>query len=230
MPQPSLLWQYRDKLEGIDRGPFHQESQYFHSLISALIAHAKELPLAPHSFFAPIPDPFNYPHWTSYFHAVERWRTFCSVDDKVEEAKNGLSFCIAGQFLYEMIPRLTSTNGNFVLSHPHLHLGNIFVDEDFNITSIIDWVSASSSPMIELLTTPGLSGSLSTLKESIAAALRSGFCQGGQIFQPEQWRKAERMYVLLGWFECFLRKIILTLKCCMILCMRRNRKMFPTVS
>ncbi|KAK7403933.1 hypothetical protein QQX98_010303 [Neonectria punicea] len=191
---PSLLWQHRDELEGIDRGPFHQESQYFHSLISAFIAHAKELPLTPHSFFAPIPDPFEYPHWTSYRQAVERWRTFCSVDDKVEGSKNRLSFCIAGQFLYEMIPRLTSTNGNFVLSHPDLHLGNIFVDEDFNITSIIDWGSASSSPMIELLATPGLSGSLSPPKESLAAAFRSGFCQRGQIFEPEQWGKAERMW------------------------------------
>ncbi|KAK7425086.1 hypothetical protein QQZ08_008363 [Neonectria magnoliae] len=93
-----------------------------------------------------------------------------------------------------MIPRLTSTNVNFVLSHPDLHLGNIFVDEDFNITSIIDWGSESSGPMIELVATLGLSGSLSPPKESLAAAFRSGFCQGGQIFEPEQWGKAERMW------------------------------------
>ncbi|KAG5750275.1 hypothetical protein H9Q69_007033 [Fusarium xylarioides] len=57
---PSLLWQHRDELEDIDRGPFDSESQYLRSLISAFTAHAKELSLTPHSFFAPIPDPFEY--------------------------------------------------------------------------------------------------------------------------------------------------------------------------
>ncbi|EWZ99916.1 hypothetical protein FOWG_00294 [Fusarium oxysporum f. sp. lycopersici MN25] len=69
---PSLLWQHRDELEGIDRGPFDQESQHLQSLVSAFKAHAEELPLSPHSFFAPIPDPFEYPNWTSYRQAVER--------------------------------------------------------------------------------------------------------------------------------------------------------------
>ncbi|ENH69519.1 hypothetical protein FOC1_g10011875 [Fusarium oxysporum f. sp. cubense race 1] len=158
---PSLLRQHGDELEGIDRGPFDQESQYLQSLVSAFKAHAEELPLSPHSFFAPIPDPFEYPNWTSYRQAVERWRAFCSIGDKVEGNKNRLSFCIAAQFLNEMVPSLTSTDENYVLCHPDLHLGNIFVDEDFNITSIIDWSSASSSPLAELLTTPGLNGSLS---------------------------------------------------------------------
>lgn len=191
---PSLLWQCRDELQGIDRGPFDQESQYLESLVSAFIAHAKELPLTPHSFFAPIPDPFEYPHWTSYRQAVERWRTFCSIGDKVEGSENRLSFCIASQFLLEMIPHLASTNGKFVLSHPDLHLGNIFVDDEFNITSIIDWGSASSGPMVELLATPGLNGSLSPPKESLAAAFRSGFCQGGQVFEAEQWANAKGMW------------------------------------
>ncbi|KAF7552499.1 hypothetical protein G7046_g7388 [Stylonectria norvegica] len=193
-PSPSLLWQSRDELEGIDRGPFAQDSQYFHSLVSAFIAHSKELSLTPHSFFAPIPDPFDYPNWTSYCGAVERWQTFCSVDDKVEGSQNRLSFCIAGQFLHEMIPRMTSPDGNFVLSHPDLHTGNIFVDENFNITSIIDWASASSGPVTELLATPGLNGSLSPPKETLAAAFRTGFCQGGKVVEPKQWGKAEAMW------------------------------------
>ncbi|CCT64734.1 uncharacterized protein FFUJ_04017 [Fusarium fujikuroi IMI 58289] len=69
---PSLLWQHRDELEGIDRGPFDQESQYLRSLISAFTAHAEEFSFSPHSFFAPIPDPFEYPNWASYRKAVER--------------------------------------------------------------------------------------------------------------------------------------------------------------
>lgn len=190
---PPLLWQWRDTLEGIDRGAFNTESQYFSSLISAFISHAKELPLAPHSFFAPIPDPFEYPHWTSYRAAMERWRTFCSVDDKIEGSKNRLSYCIAGQFLHKMVPYLASPSEDFVLSHPDLHSGNIFVDENFNITCIIDWGSTTSCPMTELLVTPGFSSSVSPPTESLVAAFRTGFSQGGQKFESEQWEKAERM-------------------------------------
>ncbi|EXM03479.1 kinase-like domain-containing protein [Fusarium oxysporum II5] len=163
-----------------------KESQYLQSLVSAFKAHAEELPLSPHSFFAPIPDPFEYPNWTSYRQAVERWRAFCSIGDKVEGNKNRLSFCIAAQFLNEMVPSLTSTDENYVLCHPDLHLGNIFVDEDFNITSIIDWSSVSSSPLAELLTTPGLNGSISPPQKSLITAFRSGFCSGTQNPEPEQ--------------------------------------------
>ncbi|KAF4948919.1 hypothetical protein FGADI_9203 [Fusarium gaditjirri] len=175
---PSLLWQHRDELE----------------------AHAEELPLRPHSFFAPIPDPFEYPNWASYRKAVERWRTFCSFGDKVEGNKNRLSFCIAGQLLNEMVPHLASAEESFVLCHPDLHLGNIFIDEDFNITCIIDWSSASVSPMAELLSTPGLNGSLSPPKSSLVAAFRLGFRNGSQALGPEQWERADKMW-------CFLRLV-----------------------
>jgi hypothetical protein len=194
---PSLLWQHRDELDGIKRGPFDQESQYLQSLISAFVAHAEELPLRPHSFFAPIPNPFAYSNWTSYRQAVERWRTFCSMGDKVEGSKNRLAFCIAGQLLKEMVPGLASTDGKFVLCHPDLHLGNIFIDEDFHITCIIDWSSTSSSPMVELLTTPGLNGSLSPPGPSLVAAFRSAFRNGGQILASEQWERADKMWYFL---------------------------------
>lgn len=135
---PSLLWQSRDTLQGIDRGPFHNESQYFGSLTSAFVAHSRELSLVPHSFFASVPDPLEYHHWTHYRKAIERCRTFCSIDDKIEGNRNRLSYCIAGQLLHEMIPHLVSSEKKFFLSHPDLHLGNIFLDDDFNITCIID--------------------------------------------------------------------------------------------
>ncbi|KAF5675154.1 RNase H domain-containing protein [Fusarium denticulatum] len=194
---PSLLWQHRDELEGIDRGPFDRESQYLKSLASVFTAHAEELPLTPHSFFAPIPDPFEYPNWTSYRKAVERWQNFCSIGGKVESHKNRLDFCIAGQLLNDMVPHLTSAEEQFVLCHPDLHLGNIFIDEDFNITCIIDWSSASASPIAELLSTPGLNGSLSPPKPSLITAFRSGFRIGGQVPGPQQWARADKMWYFL---------------------------------
>ncbi|KAI1062295.1 hypothetical protein LB506_006264 [Fusarium annulatum] len=191
---PSLLWQHRDELEGIDRGPFDWGSQYLRSLISAFKAHAEELSLTPHSFFAPIPDPFEYPNWASYRKAVDRWQTFCSIGDKVEGNKNRLAFCIAALFLNEMVPSLTSTDQNYVLCHPDLHVGNIFVDEDLNITSIIDWSSASSSPRAELFATPGLNGSVSPPQQSLITAFRSGFGSVAQNSEPEQWERADKMW------------------------------------
>ncbi|CVK94110.1 uncharacterized protein FMAN_03345 [Fusarium mangiferae] len=194
---PSLLWQHRDELEGIDRGPFDQESQYLRSLISAFTAHAEEFSLSPHSFFAPIPDPFEYPKWASYRKAVERWQAFCSVGDGVEGNKNRLDFCIAAQFLTEMVPHLVSEEETFVLCHPDLHRGNIFVDGDFNITCIIDWSSASASPTAELLSTPGLNGSLSPPKPSLIAAFRSGFRNGIQALGPQKWERADKLWYFL---------------------------------
>lgn len=52
---PSFVWQYRDSLEGIDRGLFSEESQYLDSLLSMFTEHAKELALTTHGFFAPSP-------------------------------------------------------------------------------------------------------------------------------------------------------------------------------
>ncbi|CAK7271449.1 hypothetical protein SEPCBS119000_004610 [Sporothrix epigloea] len=187
---PSLIWQLRDELEIIDRGPFDQESQYFYSMIAAFVAHAKEFYLGPHIFFAPTPDSSQYPYWASFKEAVGRWRTFGSI---FGDSKNRLSFCIAGDFLSEMVPRLIST-GPFVLSHPDLHCGNIFVDDDFNITSIIDWSSASTGPLTELLAIPERNDSFLPPKESLVAAFRSGFCQGGQTIEPEQWRTADKIW------------------------------------
>ncbi|RBR10016.1 hypothetical protein FVER53590_26182 [Fusarium verticillioides] len=149
------------------------------------------------SFFAPIPDLFEYPNWTSYRKAIDRWQHFCSIDDKAEGNKNRLGFCIASQFLNEMIPHLVSAEEQFVIYHPDLHRGNIFVDEDFNITCIIDWSSASASPASELLSTPGLDGSLSPPKPSLVTALRSGIRNGGQVLGPQQWAGADKMWYFL---------------------------------
>ncbi|KAF5979717.1 RNase H domain-containing protein [Fusarium coicis] len=193
----SLLWQHRDEREGINRGPVDRESQYLRSLISAFTTHAEELPLTPHSFLAPIPDPFEYPNWTNYCKAVERWQNFCSIGDMVEGNKNWLDFCIAGHFLNDMIPHLVSAKEQFVLCHPDLHRGNIFVDGDLNITCIIDWSSASASPASELLSTPGLNGSLSPPKPSLVTAFISGFRNRGQVLGPQQWARADKMWYFL---------------------------------
>ena len=190
---PSLLWQWRDELDGIDRGPFIEEDRYLDSLASAFVSHARELPLRPHAFFAPIPDPSEYPNWASYKAAVSRWNDFVVVGEKIDNSKNRLSYCIAGQFLREMIPRLSTANGFFTLPHPDLHPGNIFVDENLNITCIIDWGSASSGPITELLAAARMGNSVSPPSELLITAFRSGFGEGSQL-GPDYWENANMVW------------------------------------
>ncbi|KAF4462691.1 kinase-like domain [Fusarium albosuccineum] len=194
---PSLLWQWRDSIEGgLDRGPFSTEAEYLKSLISAFTSHAKELVMNPHAFFAPIPESLDYPTWESYRTAAGRWNDFIGIGDRIEGSKNRLSYCIAGQFLQDMIPQLSSTTtGGFTLSHPDLHLGNIFVDEDLNITCIIDWGSATSGPITELLATPGLAGSSSPPSRAQIDAFGSGFtAEEATKIAPDDWKKGEMMW------------------------------------
>ncbi|SPQ17634.1 be2a466e-a0d6-44d2-9225-397dbde39b44 [Thermothielavioides terrestris] len=95
--------------------------------------------MSPHAFFAPIPSPSEYDSWASYRAAAGRWNDFVAVGQKIDHSKNRLAYCIAGQLLRDaVIPSLIfsdpSHTDGFPIGHPDLHLGNIFVDDDLNIT------------------------------------------------------------------------------------------------
>ncbi|KAF4978223.1 hypothetical protein FZEAL_5328 [Fusarium zealandicum] len=196
---PSLTWQERDSLD-LERGPFDEEHDYFKSLISAFTSHAQELPLTPHVFFAPVPDIQDYKSIASYNIASRRWNDFVAIGQKVDHSKNMLFYSIAGQFLCEMIPRLIcGLRTSFTLSHPDLHPGNIYVDDDLNITCIIDWSSASSGPITEVLATPSLGGSATPPSVFLAAAFRSGFSRRASKVAPDLlhlnlWETSERIW------------------------------------
>ena len=93
-----------------------------------------------------------------------------------------------------MIPHLCTTNEYYMLSHPDLHLGNIFVDENYKISSVIDWGSASSGPITELLATPGLGGSAVSPSEKLVSAFRSGFHLPEHLFTKRTWERANMMW------------------------------------
>ncbi|KAF4495878.1 kinase-like domain [Fusarium agapanthi] len=196
---PSLTWQERDSLE-LDRGPFNSEHDYLASLILAFTSHAKELSPTPHTFFAPIPDMVDYESLSSYQKASRRWNDFVATGQKIEHSKNILFYCMAGQFLSEMIDDLSSDGATgFTISHPDLHLGNIYVDENFNITSIIDWSSASTGPVSEILAAPSLGNSAAPPPVFLAASYRSGFTQEAtrkaqDLPDGVLWKRSERMW------------------------------------
>jgi hypothetical protein len=132
---PAFTWQQRASFDEIDRGPFSDESAYLNALISTYISHAEILPMTPHAFFAPVPYPSEYSSWASYKAAVDRWNDFVVVGQKIDHSKNRLAYCITGQLMREMLPHLSSSSpgAGFPLSHPDLHTGNIFVDQEFNV-------------------------------------------------------------------------------------------------
>ncbi|KAK4153916.1 hypothetical protein C8A00DRAFT_33317 [Chaetomidium leptoderma] len=201
---PALTWQGRDSLGRVDRGPYDDERAYLEALIAAYVSHAQELPLTPHAFFAPIPDPAEYANWASYRAAAARWNDFVAVGQKIDNSKNRLAFCIAARLMRDMMMPdqaiQDSTNG-FPLGQPDLHLGNIFVDEDLNITCIIDWGSASSVPLAELLAASGqvlhICGPETTAETHLlTAAFRAGFerttCSGNpRVVGSDTWARAD---------------------------------------
>ncbi|TWU72927.1 hypothetical protein ED733_000798 [Metarhizium rileyi] len=201
---PTLTWQERDSLDGIERGPFLHESQYLESLISALVSHAKELPLSPHAFFAPIPDHTEFTSWSSYRAAISRWNDYVAIGEKIEGSRNRFSYCLAGQVLRQMIPHLTTSNDFYTLSHPDLHLGNIFVDEEFNISCLIDWGSASSGPISELLATPSLGSSVFHPPMHLVGAFRCGFCREHPL-SAGSWKRAD-----MTWYFSRLVRLLST--------------------
>ncbi|KAG5812658.1 hypothetical protein H9Q74_013031 [Fusarium xylarioides] len=196
---PSLTWQDRDSLE-LDRGPFKTEHDYLVSLISAFTSHAKGLSLAPHVFFAPVPNMLDYESLSSYQKAGRRWNDFVAIGQKIEHSKNILFYCIAGKLLSEMIPDISSnTADGFTISHPDLHVGNIFVDQNFNITSIIDWSSASTGPVSEILAAPSLASSPTSPYGFLYLAYRAGSIReatnkGQEVPNTILWKASEMMW------------------------------------
>ncbi|KAJ6786952.1 hypothetical protein PWT90_04589 [Aphanocladium album] len=188
---PALVWQHRDSLEdyGIERDPLLHEDQYFNALISAFIGHATELPLMNHAFFAPLPDHSDYADWASYRVAVGRWNDYVAMGSKIESGQNRFAYCLAGQVLRDMMPHFSVGRKGYTLSHPDLHVDNIFVDDSFNITCIIDWGSASTGPVAEPMATPRLSNNP---PEQIVSAFRQGF-DPQNLISSESWRRSEMM-------------------------------------
>ena len=63
----------------------------------------------------------------------------------------------------------------FAIHHPNLSVNNIYVDEDLNITYIIDWAFCSAVPLSILLTAPGLPQSRHEVDASLFPTFEHGF-------------------------------------------------------
>lgn len=75
---PGFVWKGRDDLDDgeIQRGPFSDVEAFYRALVSAFLAHAKELPMEYHLFHAPLPNEKNYGDHRDYKVASDRWNAY----------------------------------------------------------------------------------------------------------------------------------------------------------
>ncbi len=203
---PGHILHERHTFREIHRGPFAHESDYYRSLLSEFLLHIQYLPMSHHIFFAPVPVPSEYRNYATYLRATDRWNDFITVRSKIDSSTNRLNYFIASQFLESMIPSFTSQcealtaqlGDGFPLRHPDLSMNNIFVDDDYNITCIIDWAFSCSVPIGELLTTPGLPHPRDQPESAFVAAFRAGFMtqkagEGEEIYSS-MWEIADKVW------------------------------------
>jgi hypothetical protein len=181
---PGHVLQDRETIEDIPRGPFHNEADYYSSLATALHLHAEQLPMGYHILRAPVPVRQDYPDFAKYYTATDRWNDYAALGGLVDSSVNRLQYCLASQLLRDsIIPRLvrpvSQSDPGFPLHHHDISLQNIFVDDDLNITCIIDWAFSSTVPPAQLLATPGLPHPRDLVLDlSLVSAFRSGFETG----------------------------------------------------
>ncbi|KAJ5731684.1 Aminoglycoside phosphotransferase [Penicillium malachiteum] len=144
-------------LEELPRGPFKTESEFYDSLLTAMKYHAESLPMTPHCFIAPVPS------------------------REYHESDAALNLITRRESLN---PELLSSN-SFPLYHPDLSANNIFVDDDFNIKSIIDRPFCSSVPLSVLLSPPGLPQSRYKLPEELHRAFKEGYKDACRADSPK---------------------------------------------
>lgn len=178
-----LLMHERHSLGDINRGPFKSEKDYYDAHVSAFLEHVKYLQLSHHCFFAPIPARSEYDDYAGFRKASDRWSDFVTVQSKIDGSDNRTDYVIAQEALSEMITKWTNKSKfplndckhRFAIHHPDFSVDNIFVDEAFNITCIIDWAFCSSVPLSILLTAPGLPQSRYEVDASLLPAFENGF-------------------------------------------------------
>ncbi len=190
-----LLLNERHSLGDINHGPFKSERDYYEAHVSAFLEHVKYLQFGHHCFFTPIPARSEYNDYTGFRKASDRWSDFVTVQSKIDGSVIRYDYVIVGEVLSEIIKRRTNDGLNtllndrkywFSIHHPDFSVDNIFVDEDFNTTCIIDWAFCSSVPLSILLTAPGLPQSRYEVDVSLLPAFEVGFRSALQENTPRE--------------------------------------------
>lgn len=165
----------------LQRGPFASAAEFYRAMVSAFQEHASTLPLNPRCFFAPLPLPEEYDDDFQFQRARDRWHDFVTLGSKIDGSDNRMDYIIVGDLLAEMRSKwvqdmyLDEESCGYPLHHPDFSVNNVFVDEQYNITCIIDWAFCSSVPLSMAIMVPGLP----QLWDEISEELRGGGVQTG---------------------------------------------------
>lgn len=182
-----LLLNQRYAIEDIPRRPFKSERDYYSAHLSAHFEQAEYFPLGHHCFLAPIPARSEYNNNAEFRKALDWWSDFVTVESKIGSSENRVNYVTAGEVLSDkMTNRIDDfSNGlanasepRFAIHHPDLSVNNIFVDEESNISCIIDWAFCSIVPLSTLLTAPGLPQSRYELDVPLSSMFELGFQHG----------------------------------------------------
>lgn len=199
---PGYVLGDRVGLEKLRRGPFHREKDFYSPLATALSLHAEQLPMGHHVLRAPVPVPHEYDSFEKYCTATDRRNDFAALGGLVDSSENRLEYCLVSHLLQDMViptmvqPPSQSAPG-FPLQHHDISLENVFVDDDLNVTCIIDWSFSSTVPPAMLLSIPGLPHVRDLISDPfLVAAFHSGYeaenkLRGGRRVDEEEWRAAE---------------------------------------
>lgn len=199
---PGYVLGGRVTLEDLRRGPFHREEDFYSALATALGLHAEQLPMGHHVLRAPVPVPQEYDSFEKYCTATDRRNDFAALGGLVNSSENRLEYCLVSHLLQDLVvPAMTQAPSRsvpgFPLQHHDLSLENIFVDEELNITCIIDWSFCSTVPQAQLLSVPGLPHVRDLISDpALISAFRSGYeaenkKRGGRRVEPEDWKAGE---------------------------------------
>lgn len=131
-------------------------------------------------FHAPVPTQQEYDTFSEYHIATDRWNDYVTVGAKIESAKNRLGYTSAALAILELVPLLAERDdqilsSGFPLFHPDLSTSNLFVDDDMNVTCLIDWACTSSVPKPMLLVCPGLPHSRNPTPLEFVDSFAQGF-------------------------------------------------------
>lgn len=150
-------------------------------MISAFQEHVSILPLNPRCFFAPLPLPEEYENNSQFQRSRDQWHDFVTLGSKIDGSDNRTDYTIVGELLAEMRSKWVKNtyfeedSCRYSLHHPDISVNNIFVDEEYNITCLIDWAFCSSVPLSMAITAPGLPQSRDELSEQLWKEFRQGF-------------------------------------------------------
>ncbi|KAF5696732.1 kinase-like domain-containing protein [Fusarium mundagurra] len=208
---PAFYFQDRYSLSEVQHGPYLNEEVFYRSLLDTFLLHVRDLDMSHHCFRAPVPTEREFDNPEMYRRATDLWNDFVTIGLKIDSGENRFDYYAAGKALEDAIPSLATTThpevtecfgSGFAISHPDLSINNIFVDEDFNITSIIDWSFASTVPIPQLLVTPGMPHPRDQPSASATASFRTSFMDHLGVTSGASsvlWSHAERIWHFIRW-------------------------------